>query len=208
MSRIVIAAAILLLPQLGMAQQQLFRYVDKDGRTVYTDTTPPPDAKSVQKKRLGGNFIETSETPYALQVAQQRNPVTLFSGNCGALCDQSRALLNKRGVPYQDIDPSQPEEMKKLQAVSGDAQVPVLTIGSAQMLKGFEEGKWQAALDQAGYPKTPPVRIANARRDLEKPVSGAVKVGGTPPAAAAGGDAKADAKGEVKPAGAPSEPKK
>ncbi len=208
MSRIIFVAALLLLPQLGMAQQQLFRYIDKDGRTVYTDTTPPPDAKAVQKKRLGGNFIETSETPYALQVAQQRNPVTLFSGSCGPLCEQARALLNKRGVPFQDIDPSQPDEMKKLKAVSGDAQVPVLTIGSAQMLKGFEEGKWQAALDQAGYPKTPPVRIANARREPEKPVSGAVKVGGTPPPPAAAGGAKSDAKGEIKPADAAAEPKK
>lgn len=135
---------------------------------VYTDSAPPSDAKAVQQKKLGGNFIETSEAPYALQVAQQRNPVTLYSGACGPLCEQARALLNRRGVPHRDIDPSQPGELQKMKQVTGDQQVPVLVVGSAILLKGFEEEKWQAALDQAGYPKTPQARITSLKREADK----------------------------------------
>jgi glutaredoxin len=168
MPRISIAILFCLAPVLASAQQLMFRYIDKDGRVVYTDMAPPPDAKSVQQKKLGGNFIETSEAPYALQVAQQRNPVTLYSGACGALCDQARALLNRRGIPYRDIDPSQPGELQKMKQVTGDQQVPVLVAGSAIVLKGFEEEKWQAALDQAGYPKTPQARITALKREADK----------------------------------------
>jgi len=168
MNRIRIAILFFLAPTLVSAQQQMFRYIDRDGHVVYTDITPPADARSVQQKRLGGNFIETSEAPYALQIAQQRNAVTLFSGPCGPLCDQARALLNRRGVPFRDIDPSQPGELEKLKQYSGDQQVPVLVVGSATVLKGMEEGKWQAALDQAGYPKTPMARITAIKRDADK----------------------------------------
>ena len=200
-------ALICLLPGIVAAQQQMYRYVDKDGRVVYSDTAPPSDARNVQQKKLGGNYIETSE-PYALQIAQQRNPVTLYAGNCGPLCDSSRALLNRRGVPYREIDPSQPGEAPKLKQATGDMQVPVLTIGAAHVLKGFEEDRWQGALDQAGYPKTPSARITQLKREpVEK---GSVKAGPKVGAKAVeAGEAKADGgaapKAELK-AEAPSSP--
>ena len=43
------------------------------------------------------------------------------------------------------------EELKK--ATGGDEVVPVLQVGR-RALRGFEEGQWNAALDNAGYPKT------------------------------------------------------
>ena len=177
MHRFSIALLCLLLPEIAAAQQQMYRYVDKDGRVVYTDSTPPSDARNVQQKKLGGNYIETSEPPYALQIAQQRNPVTLYSGNCGPLCDSSRALLNRRGVPYREIDPSQPGEAAKLKQLTGDMQVPVLTIGGVHVLKGFEEERWQGALDQAGYPKTPAARITQLKRESVEKTKTAPKSG-------------------------------
>jgi glutaredoxin len=194
MAKISVAMALCLVPVLALAQQQVFRYIDKDGRVVYTDSAPPADARSVQQKRLGGNFIETSELPYALRVAQQRNPVTLYSGPCGTLCEQARALLNRRGVPHHDIDPSQPGESQRMKLVTGDLQVPVLIVGSAVLLKGFEEDRWQVALDQAGYPKTPATRVTALKREADKaPADSAT-------GKAAGKDeARAGAKGDAKP---------
>jgi len=198
MPRIPIAILLCILPVLAGAQEQMFRYIDRDGRVVYTDSPPPADARSVQQKRLGGNFIETSELPYALQYAQQRNPVTLYSGPCGAGCEMARALLNRRGVPFKEIDPSQPGELPKMREVTGDAQVPVLMVGGTIMLKGFEEASWQAALDQAGYPKTPAARITAIKRDADK--AAADKAAAKPPIKLDNrtvdpGDQKSDARG-------------
>lgn len=162
------------------AAQELFRYVDKDGRVVYSDIAPPLDARDIQRKRLGGNFIDTSEPPYAVQIAQQRNPVLLYAGDCGPGCDAARALLNRRGVPFREIDPSQPGEAQKMKELTGDLSVPVLVVGSAIVLKGLEEGAWQAALDQASYPKTPAARVTTIRNQADK--AAAERVAGKPPA--------------------------
>ena len=64
--------------------RQVYRYTDTDGRIVYSDRAPPPAAKNVQPKRLGANYIETSELPIATQQATERFPVTLYTFDCGA----------------------------------------------------------------------------------------------------------------------------
>ena len=83
------------------AGQQVYRYVDKDGRVVYSDRAPPPATRrTCRPKRLGANFIETSEPPLAAQQATERYPVTLYTFACGELCQNAEALLNRRGVPF------------------------------------------------------------------------------------------------------------
>ena len=39
------------------AWAQQYRWVDEKGRVHYTDTPPPPSAKSTQKKNLKGNAV-------------------------------------------------------------------------------------------------------------------------------------------------------
>lgn len=164
---------------IASAQEPMYKYVDKDGRIVYSDIPPPVDASNVQKKRLGANTIDTSEPTYQEQRAQQRNPVTLYGGSCGPICETSRALLNRRGVPFREVDPSQPAEAQKLRALTGDMSIPVLVVGGAIVLKGFEESAWQSALDTAGYPKTPPARVTTIRRNADR--EAAEKLAGKPP---------------------------
>lgn len=181
MVRILIALLLVAASSVGVAQE-LFRYKDKDGRIVYSDIAPPADANNIQRKKLGGNFIETSETPYAVQVATQRNPVTLYAGDCGPGCDVARAMLNRRGVPFREVDVGQPGEALKMKEITGDMGIPVLLVGSAIILKGYEEAGWQAALDQAGYPKTPAARVNAIRNQADK--NAAEKLAGKPASAA------------------------
>jgi hypothetical protein len=92
--------------------------------------------------------------PYSLQQATKNFPVTLFSYDCGPGCAQAAALLAKRGIPHAAKDPMDPkvrEELKK--ATGGEESAPVLVVGR-RVLKGFEEGAWNGALDAAGYPST------------------------------------------------------
>ena len=173
------AAVLAAVAAVAHAQEPLYKYIDKDGRIVYSDMAPPLDANNVQRKRMGGNTIDTSEPSYQEQRAQQRNPVTLYAGGCGPICETSRALLNRRGVPFREIDPSTPAEAQKLRALTGDIAIPVLVVGGAIMLKGFEEQAWQSALDTAGYPKTPPARVTTIRRNADR--EAAEKLAGKPP---------------------------
>src|SRR6266567_2493408 len=96
-----VALLMLLASTASSAQvQQVYRYVDAEGRIVYSDKPPPPNARDAQAKRIGGNSIETSDLSYATQQAQERFPVTLYTFACGVVCDTAQALLNKRGVPH------------------------------------------------------------------------------------------------------------
>jgi hypothetical protein len=132
----------------------LYRWVDKDGKVTYSDTPPPSDAKQVEEKSYGGNTIEVDKLPFATKDAVKKNPVTLYTSNCGVVCDDALALLSKRGIPYTTKSPqtSQPDA-DALKKLIGDLQVPVLVIGSQSPIKGFEAGTWESALDSAGYPK-------------------------------------------------------
>jgi len=150
-------AALALTAGGALAQTQVYRYTDADGRVVYSDRAPPGSAKNVQPKRLGANYIETSQLPLASQQAVERFPVTLYTYDCGEVCQNAEALLNRRGVPFTTVDVTQGENGAKLQALTGEERVPVLQVGD-RVEKGYLESKWQAALDSAGYPKTPPPR--------------------------------------------------
>jgi glutaredoxin len=143
----------------GQASQQVYRYVDPDGRVVYSDKPPPPDARDPQAKRIGRNTIETSDLSYTAAMAQERFPVTLYSFACGTVCDSASALLNKRGIPHTMIDVSAGDGADKLKRLTGGLDAPALQVGD-QYTTGFNENRWQNMLSDAGYPKTPPPRTA------------------------------------------------
>jgi len=142
------------------AQQQVFRYVDKDGKVVYSDRSPPTDSKEVQAKRLSPNYIENNTVPLATAQASERFPVTLYTFACGAVCESAEGLLNRRGIPYTTINVEEAKGAEQLKKLTGEQQAPVLQLGDKLVAKGFNEARWQAMLDEAGYPKSAPRRVA------------------------------------------------
>ena len=154
--------------------QQVYRYVDKDGRIVYSDRGPPSDAKDVQSKRMRGNVIEDNTMPIAAQQAQERFPVTLYSFTCGEVCTQAEALLNRRGVPFTTVNVETQEGAETLNKMTGELRAPVLQVGDRTFVKGYSESQWNTALDDAGYPKAqPPRRTAPGRAPTTESASAA-----------------------------------
>jgi hypothetical protein len=159
-----LAGLLLVASACAIAQtQQVYRYVDTDGRVVYSDKPPPADARDAQAKRIGRNSIETSELSFATQQAQERFPVTLYTFSCGVVCDTAQGLLNKRGVPHTVVDVSQGDGADRLKRLTNGLEAPALQVGE-QVATGFNENKWQTMLSDAGYPKTPPPRTVAVGR--------------------------------------------
>ena len=142
------------------AHQQVYRYVDKEGHIIYSDRAPPPDSKEVQAKRLSPNYIENNDVPIATVQAAQRFPVTLYTFACGEVCQSAEALLNRRGVPFTTVNVEDQKGAEQLMKLTGAQQAPVLQVGDKLIAKGFNEARWTAMLDDAGYPKSPPRRTA------------------------------------------------
>ena len=136
--------------------QQVYRWVDADGRVQYSDQPPPVGTKNVQEKNVSGSSIQNNELSLVAQDAQKKNPVTIYVSECGESCDAAKAYLGKRGIPHTVVDPTRTIELnKKFKEETGGTVVPVIKIGEKR-LSGWSESSWSGALDAAGYPKTPP----------------------------------------------------
>src|SRR5438046_9472138 len=112
------------------AWAQQYRWVDEKGRVHYTDTPPPPSAKSAQKKNLKGNELGQQES-YEMMQAVRNAPVTLYTfTECQAPCQMARDVLNKRGVPFREKQVSGQQMLDELQKVSGGTNLPALVVGA------------------------------------------------------------------------------
>ena len=170
MKRILSTAVALALIAGPLGAAQLYRWVDDKGHVEWRDTPPPAHAKKVEQRTMTGNTIETSTVPYSLQQAMKNHPVTLWTFDCGPYCINAAAHLAKRGIPHTvRYSNKEPEVLKKL---TGGTDVPVLLVGTTQ-LKGYSETNWDAALDGAGYPRTPPPGMKPQVKGVESPAKGA-----------------------------------
>ena len=80
-------------------------------------------------------------------------PVTLYTApNCTEPCARARDALNKRGVPFREVQVWEKESVQELTKLAGSTQVPVLLVGHS-VQKGFEQGAFDALLDSARYPR-------------------------------------------------------
>jgi glutaredoxin len=136
-----------------------YRWVDKAGKTVFSDQPPPPGTQVIETKegRSGGNDPQP-QIPYATRQAAEKYPVTLYTTiNCADPCVRARSLLNERGVPFSEKQLTTQEEIGTIARQMGtEAFIPGLKVGS-QNLPGFEIASWNDLLDLAGYPKTLPL---------------------------------------------------
>lgn len=136
----------------GAALAQQYRWVDEKGVVHYTDAPPPPSAKDV-KKQAGPPPKGSPVVPYDLARAQKEYPVTLYtSPSCKEPCAQARDALNRRGVPFTEVQVYDEQTNEQLKKVSGSNEIPVLTVGRT-VQKGFEQGIYDALLDSATYPR-------------------------------------------------------
>jgi glutaredoxin len=149
------AASLLLALTASLVQAQgIYRIVGRDGRVTFSDKPPAASDKATALNADGRSETQAaSELPYELRQLARRYPVTLYSGENCAPCDSGRALLTNRGIPFAERTVTTPQDADALQKFSGDASIPILTIGG-QRLKGFMQADWVQYLDAAGYPKS------------------------------------------------------
>jgi glutaredoxin len=149
-----LALGVLLVCMASPVSAQLYKYVDKDGRTVYSDQPPPPDARKVENTKLNKNVIDTGNSDYETQQAAKRLPLTLYTTeSCTEPCQRARDYLKGRGAPFSETVLKTEEQAKPIKArLGGPLEVPLLDIGGTSLQKGFEETSWNSVLEAAGYP--------------------------------------------------------
>ena len=131
----------------------VYRWTDNNGVVNYSDQAPIEKTANVQEKNLAINVID-EQGSYTMNNVSKQYPVTLYSTECGPICDDARDLLKQRGIPFTYKDPMTDKAAAKAigQGKTGNFRLPLLKIGK-KTLKGFSAQQWTAALDEAGYPK-------------------------------------------------------
>ncbi|TCJ11929.1 glutaredoxin family protein [Parasulfuritortus cantonensis] len=131
-----------LLAGLPVLAGDLYRWTDSHGQVHYSDQPPPAGAKTV--KRLGASADTGTDTV--------RQPVVLFTANCGSACDQAADYMSQRNIPYtlKNVD-GNAKLLAELKQRTGNNEVPVLFVGES-MQRGFSPGIWDKMLEMGGYP--------------------------------------------------------
>lgn len=154
MNRIALFAfAAMLLASASAQASRLYRWVDEDGNITYQDRPPPDDASRVETRDVGGR------APVARDEAGRTNTsVTLYVVPECVSCDYVRALLEKREVPFKEVNVgTDVVAQEALRKRAGDLSVPAVAIGS-RIVKGYVEPILKSELDQAGF--TEPAKVA------------------------------------------------
>ncbi len=138
----------------SLRAQTIYRVDGADGRVTFSDKVPAA-ASNAQVVSGDANAAGAAGAalPFELRQVVSRYPVVLYtSANC-APCDAGRALLSRRGIPFKERAVNTPNDTEALKRISGEASLPLLSIGS-QQVKGYSDVEWGQFLDAAGYPKS------------------------------------------------------
>ena len=145
-------AGLAILLAAPVAAQQVYRWVDSNGKVIYSDI-PPPGGPAV-KPKLTDSRIESDTMSYEMKRLVASAPVTLFTTeNCVELCQNARDWLKKNKIPFTETVGATAEQIADMaKKLGGEARVPSLIVGSKRSV-GFDSSAWASMLEAAGYPK-------------------------------------------------------
>ena len=144
-------AMALLLCAGSAGAQQMYKWVDAKGVVHFSDQPPPASEGRKVEAKAGASEVSVADLPYLLAEAVRNAPVTLYTGRACAVCDQGRALLQARGIPFTEKTVNSNDDIAKLAQAGSDGQLPLLLVGRTPLV-GFESTTWQNALSDAAYP--------------------------------------------------------
>lgn len=182
-----------------------YKWVGAGGTVTYSDLPPPPGVQATTLTRKGstaaaGEAPLTPEggLPGAVRTAATKYPVVLYTTRDCAPCQQARAHLQQRGVPFAErtIESQQDAQAFKRLGFT-EPSVPAIAVGR-ERLTGFEPEQWRRLLDAAQYPASsklpagyrgaPAQRLASASavRNAQQDSSGVQAVESAAPSDPAG----------------------
>lgn len=135
------------------ASAQVYKWKDEKGVTHFSDT-PPASAKPTQpvEVKTYQTATATPVLPSELQAVVRTNPVTLYSTSQCDACNQGRAQLLRRGIPYSEKTVVTAADMEVLARAGSVGRLPLLVIGRNRQI-GYDQVTWDEALTAAGYPE-------------------------------------------------------
>lgn len=151
--RNLIAALVLGLLAGVVHGQQIYRWVDADGKVRYTADKPPP---GVASKTLESR-VQSYRGPPTVSPASQpagapglRPEIKLYATDWCGYCKQARQYFARNGIRYVELDIEKSAAANAEYKRLGGRGVPVILVG-AQRMDGYGEARLAQMLKAAGY---------------------------------------------------------
>ena len=128
MYKAVVFLSIIAISLSQNASAELHRYVDENGRVIYTN------------KPIGGNKPDARKLQLRSQLNRSRPRVVLYSTAWCPHCKRARRYLQSRGVPYREYDVETTEKGKQDYKKLNGRGVPLILVGKKRMTGFSPEG--------------------------------------------------------------------
>lgn len=153
-SPIRIAALSMMLAAVAAPAMAQFKWVAPDGSVTYSDQPPPAGVQVTATQSAPAPRSREGDVPASLRQAAEKYPAILYTTAECAPCQQARAHLTRRGIPYAEKTVKTSADTTAFRR-SGftENSFPSLSVGRERSV-GYESGEWDRLLDSAGYPKT------------------------------------------------------
>jgi len=152
-SRTRIAALSMMLAAVTAPAAAQFKWVAPDGAITYSDQPPPAGMQGSPMRATAAPRPSEGDVPASLRQAAEKYPATLYTTSECAPCQQARAHLARRGIPYTEKTVRSSADADAFRRVGfTENSFPSLTVGRERSV-GYETGDWDRILDIAGYPK-------------------------------------------------------
>jgi glutaredoxin len=149
-----IVTALLLMLAASMAQaQQIYRWVDANGRVQYSEKPPAGAQSSTVQQRVssvGGNAGAAAKGGSAAQPAAAKAAVKMYATDWCGYCRQARQFFARNGIAYTELDIEKSQAAMAEYKGLGGRGVPVILVGS-QRMNGYGEERLVQMLKAGGH---------------------------------------------------------
>ena len=134
-----ICVLILILSGLftSVVNAEIYRYVDDNGRVVYSSEKPAGNA-SASKVTIRDNTV-SSMTTYTDSESKE---VVLYSAAWCGVCKQAKAYFEEQSIEYDEYDIDNDPKGKSDYARFGGRGVPIILVGK-QRMDGFSQARFE-----------------------------------------------------------------
>ena len=147
-------ALMTILAALAAPATAQYKWTDANGTVTYSDLPPPPSVMATTLPPVQRSSPQDGMLPAALRATAARHPVTLYTTSRCTPCQQARAHLSLRGIPFSERTVRTVADANAFRKAGfGENAFPTLQVGQQRGV-GYEAGQWDSLLDAAGYPDT------------------------------------------------------
>ncbi|MBL4850730.1 MAG: DUF4124 domain-containing protein [Gammaproteobacteria bacterium] len=137
-------ALLLVTPLLfiGLANAELFKWKDDDGRIFYSDQPSPDKKAEVVEYKARQASVSTSSDQDANNKSANRKTVVMYSATWCGVCKKAKAYFAAEGISYKDYDIENSRkgraDYKRLKGTG----IPIIMVDK-ERLNGFSRGRFE-----------------------------------------------------------------